>query len=188
MIEIRVLLSRIQLLPEALGVTDIRRTIGGVRGRVTTGDFVLAREIELKGAEKGAGLETDVTATATAIAIGEIGIGMAGERGKEREVRAEKGLTINEVCILPMNTGRPCLTLFKDIETGTATVPAHLLGMGIGTGLEHHRLEGRREAAETIAKTTVPMEMASQIHRHDETRTRWSWSLMYRSKKMKWRH
>lgn len=156
---------------------------------MTTGDIVLAQEIELKGAEKGAGLETDVTATVTAIAIGEIGIGMAGERGKEREVRAEKDLTINEVChILPMSTSCSCLTPFKDIERDTATVPAHLLGMGIGTGLEHHHLEGRREAAETIAKTTVRMEMASQIHHHDETRTRWRWSLMYRSKKMKWRH
>ncbi|KAM0093579.1 hypothetical protein ACP6JD_002983 [Aspergillus fumigatus] len=43
----------------------------------------------------------------------------------------------------------------EDIETDTAPAPAHLFGMGIGTGLELHHLEGRREIAETIAKTTV---------------------------------
>ncbi|KAH2920032.1 hypothetical protein KXW25_004433 [Aspergillus fumigatus] len=47
----------------------------------------------------------------------------------------------------------------EDIETDTAPAPAHLFGMGIGTGLELHHLEGRREIAETIAKTTDEMEL-----------------------------
>jgi hypothetical protein len=68
-------------LAEALGVTYIRRTIGGVRGPVTTEDIVHAQEIGLKGAEKGAGLEIGVTGTA--IAIGQIGIEMVGEQGTE---------------------------------------------------------------------------------------------------------
>jgi hypothetical protein len=70
-------------LAEALGVTHIRRTIGGVRGSAMTEDIVHAQEIGLKGAEKGAGLEIGATVTVTAIVIGQIGIEMVGEQGTE---------------------------------------------------------------------------------------------------------
>lgn len=157
-------------MAEALGVTHLRRTIGGVRGPVMIEDIVPGQEIELKGVEKGAGLAIGVTGTGTAIAIGQIGIETVGEQETEIQARPEKDIMTDE-----------------DIETDTAPAPAHLFGMGIGTGLELHHLEGRREIAETIAKTTVRMQMASHIHRYDETRTRWSWTPQYRLKKMKWR-
>jgi hypothetical protein len=86
-----------------------------------------------------------------------------------------------------MDSSYSYLMLFKDIETDTATAPAHLLGMEIGPGVELHHLEGLREIAETIAKIIGRMAMVSHIHRHDETRTRWSWTPQHRSKKMKWR-
>lgn len=175
-------------MAEALGVTHLRRTIGGVRGPVMIEDIVPGQEIELKGVEKGAGLAIGVTGTGTAIAIGQIGIETVGEQETEIQARPEKDIMTDEVCrILLMKLIYSYLMLFKDIETDTAPAPAHLFGMGIGTGLELHHLEGRREIAETMAKTTVRMQMASHIHRYDETRTRWSWTPQYRLKKMKWR-
>ncbi|KAF4270144.1 hypothetical protein CNMCM8812_007477 [Aspergillus fumigatus] len=118
------------------------RTIGGVRGPVMIEDIVPGQEIELKGVEKGAGLAIGVTGTGTAIAIGQIGIETVGEQETEIQARPEKDIMTDE-----------------DIETDTAPAPAHLFGMGIGTGLELHHLEGRREIAETIAKTTDEMEL-----------------------------
>ncbi|KAH2124670.1 hypothetical protein KXV52_000798 [Aspergillus fumigatus] len=88
--------------------------------------------------QKGAGLAIGVTGTGTAIAIGQIGIETVGEQETEIQARPEKDIMTDE-----------------DIETDTAPAPAHLFGMGIGTGLELHHLEGRREIAETMAKTTV---------------------------------